>query len=782
MLCLGRSEAIEPAYKRVVPPWQVEAVLAAIQDQDREVGRLVLGWVAGQRTSDPRLVEPLMDCIRGDENLRTEAATTLGGMGEAAGKSVPGLVALLKDPNPDIRSVANSILENLGPVIEPAAPEVVALLTDPDANVRAFAVSVLGALGTERKLSELILLLKDPDAEVRDRAANALEKMGPQAAEAAPQLVALLRKEWEVNGRAAQSALQTMGPALKNVLPDIFTLLKDPEPRVRIYGIKLLGGSFHRDLSVKPEGLGEMARPAVPELVLLLQDPYSDVCQTAMIALINLRETAPDSLRELVRLLKDPDYEVSRFAQFALDSMGMAAGALVPELKALLNDPDRSVCNAAASILGNLGPAAESAVPDLVRLLKRVDFKSTPTVPRLRLPRIIPSDGERDGHVDLRPNNAAALALQRLGKVAEKATPELVVLLKDPNAGIREAASTALKKPDRSVAGRCDALLDKIKSSENWAYRYHAILDFKELGAAAKAIVPKLAGMLKDPAGETQMIATAILCELGSFVEEALDELMILLAASGDSPARTFVISNLDHNRPLALKAASMLPALLKDPARETRIAAARALGNIGPAAGNAAPALIAAIQDPSYEVQAAAALALGGFAGAADKSFPYLAALLSHSDAQVRFSAETALERLGALGVNIEPAFLRALSGRSVEGRALASAHFRYASKPVPAVAWLSVEAALASSYKRPERLADAYLTSEMTPLRREALRWLGKRVLGQIPDTAHLTPPARELAVQALTAARGETKAAESPRFHREITALLQRLATER
>src|SRR5215813_1203778 len=85
----------------------------------------------------------------------------------------------------------------------------------------------------------------------------------------------------------------------------------------------------------------------------------------------------------------------------------------------------------------------------------------------------------------------------------------------------------------------------------------------------------------------------------------------------------------------------------LKDQDVTVRLAAARALGNIGPEAKEAVPDLIAALKDQDALVRGYAAGALGNIGPGAKEAVPDLRAALKDQDSFVRGSAAYALGQI---------------------------------------------------------------------------------------------------------------------------------------
>ncbi len=121
------------------------------------------------------------DATPGDESVVHEAPISL--------RSEPDLVALLADPEPQLRRRAALALGRIG-LSEGIAP-LVSSLIDPEVEVRQMSAFALGLLGDETATPALLGALDDPDPVVQGRAAEALGRIG--AADAAPAIGALVR-------------------------------------------------------------------------------------------------------------------------------------------------------------------------------------------------------------------------------------------------------------------------------------------------------------------------------------------------------------------------------------------------------------------------------------------------------------------------------------------------------------------------------------------------------------------------------------------------------------
>lgn len=113
-----------------------------------------------------------------DASLRMRAAKALGDIGPAARAAVPGLVAVLTDPDGDARRAAVAALRFVQPNVPPSEALVRAIATDlrdPDANIRLLAARSLGRLGPAAAIAapDLAALRNDPDPDVRRAAGQA---------------------------------------------------------------------------------------------------------------------------------------------------------------------------------------------------------------------------------------------------------------------------------------------------------------------------------------------------------------------------------------------------------------------------------------------------------------------------------------------------------------------------------------------------------------------------------------------------------------------------------
>ena len=333
------------------------------------------------------------------------AADALGEIGPNAAEATPALVAILKDPNQEVRWSAADALGKIGPNAAEAVPALVTALKDPEKKVRGRAALALGKIGPRaaEAVPALAEALKDQDADVRGRAAAAFEGIGPAAADAVPALAEALKDQnADVRGRAA-AALEGIGPA---AVPALAEALIGQDADVRSRAADAL------------RGIGPAAADAVPALAKALIDQDADVRSRAADA---LRGIGPAAVPALAKALKYQDIDWARQE----DVRGRAAAALrgigpaaVPVLAKALKDRNPDVRSRVVYELWAIGPAAADAVPALAEALK-------------------------DQNADVRLR--AADALRRIGPAAVDAVPALAEALKDQNADVRGRAADALK-------------------------------------------------------------------------------------------------------------------------------------------------------------------------------------------------------------------------------------------------------------------------------------------------------------------------------------------------
>lgn len=117
--------------------------------------------------------------------------------------------------------------------------------------------------------------------------------------------------------------------------------------------------------------LQSMAKPAVPDLVKLLQDPEPDVRSGAASCLGRIGPAAEEAVPALVKSLDDPEAQNNAFA--ALRCMGAKSDVVLPVLISYLSYTNLGQQGWALAHLPELGPDAKAAVPKMVELLNSPD-------------------------------------------------------------------------------------------------------------------------------------------------------------------------------------------------------------------------------------------------------------------------------------------------------------------------------------------------------------------------------------------------------------------------
>jgi HEAT repeat protein len=366
---------------------------------------------------------------------------------------------------------------------ERAQRDMKTLQTSRDPRERASAARGLGSVKAPEAVPVLIAALRDPDAGVRSNAADALAEMPDAAAQSLPALRAALVRETAGPVRVDTGwALKKLKAEPAEWVPVFRASLKDPDTHTRYNAaIGLLGRGdpveifpvFFDELGT-PFGKGTsqqpywMVRRVVesndPRLVPLLLDGLqngNDEQRAA--AAVNLGGFKPlpvgQIARPLIVALRDPDPTVRGNAVTSLMRIGYEPrqGALVgPPLVDVLRDPDPRVRRAAAGAFRSMSQAPRSAIAGLVRLLRDPDpevraeaaFGLMGFLPPAReaVPALVTAYAQ-ETEKKVKVSIAHALGSVRGG--ARDAVPLLRAALRDPDAEIRDAASSALQLIER---------------------------------------------------------------------------------------------------------------------------------------------------------------------------------------------------------------------------------------------------------------------------------------------------------------------------------------------
>jgi HEAT repeat protein len=334
-----------------------------------------------------------------DANVRWRAVKAISSWqtwpAAIADRVAPALLTLLDEPNPDLRRQAIYALGGAKSAAHPMVsnqivPKLVPLLRDSQLN--GAALWTLGQMGAKaaRAVPELMALLRADPVYSPDGIAETLGLIGPAAKAALPELNRLLQRastfpyarervqktaQWamdqirQVPGRAtARPSLDYRQPAafVFDRGADVASLLgvwPDHDPWVRrAVRDQLRWGDY------QPDSL----RPALPELLPLMQHADLSTRVTVAVLLGKIGEPAKAAIPEMVALLNNPALEAPDLADVvtALGGMGPSAAEAVPSLIPLLRSPVRS---RAAQALGNIGAAAKPAIPHMLPLLKDAD-------------------------------------------------------------------------------------------------------------------------------------------------------------------------------------------------------------------------------------------------------------------------------------------------------------------------------------------------------------------------------------------------------------------------
>ncbi|MEO6741037.1 MAG: HEAT repeat domain-containing protein [Chthoniobacteraceae bacterium] len=521
---------------------------------------------------------------------------------------VAKLATQLSASDRDTRREAGHQLEKLGPAAKPALPALIAAIGDSDKQVWANALAAIAAIG-------------------------------PDAAEAIPQLVDSFdsRKGSDSRQRDKSQKLMRAAHALARIgdvaRPALLEALKADDTGLRLGAAKALGG------------MGAPARDAIPALIENLGHGDEEL-RNEVIDTLGL--VGADAVAPLTKSLSWPDPKLRIGSARALAAIGGPAASAGSELLArLAAEKEQDVRIAFLGVLPHFGLAQEKIVPPLVQAF-------------------------RDGDEQLR---SAALNGLLLIRPAEKfVVPAIAALLNDPNPAIVERAALALGRfgiaaksalpPLVNGAARADAQraafiaalteiggpavpevlrqIEKVPGAslnrEHWVIRL-----LSGIGAAG---LPELEKALGSPSASVRTAALGALNELGEQSREARPA-VLKLTTDGDPFVRATAVSVLVSMATDTGGTLKKIEAAMRDSEPIVRLYAATAAGALGQTARGLAASLTPLLDDKDAAVRAAALRA----AGAIGSNDPALAKRLAASldDPATRSASLSSLAKTGA-------------------------------------------------------------------------------------------------------------------------------------
>jgi HEAT repeat protein len=445
-------------------------------------------------------------------------------------------------------------------------------LKSKNVEARRKVIEQLCAKPNGRALRTLRQALEDDDTQVRRLGATALGKLEDLEDDHLELLLKALKDPEPEVQRAAIPGLKRFPMA--RTIDAIVPMLRSHDTGVRVAAAQSLEALGWRPTKEDDEiwywaakgqfnRLSAFGTMAIPILEVILDSGSYSQCVGALQVLGQIDD--PDVVRPLVRGLRVPD---SAVVVAAVDALGKVGGPqAIQHLTGMLHHHTAQVRLAAIEALGSLrapgvGDLLKKLLSDEVWEVRKV---AADTLGRLREVDSIEALSKTLSDKDADVREAAVGALARLG--VRKVIGPLVSALKDSNSGVRRVASVALTRVD-----------------ENW-----------NTSPEGRAALEALRPALQDKDSDVRHFVGHLLASLGAAEPEPA-------AAEAEGPG----LDMQDRRRKLAI---ALFLAILCDPDRDLRQAAAEALGQLG--GSRAQAGLLRAVADRDPGVRRAAEVAL---------------------------------------------------------------------------------------------------------------------------------------------------------------------------
>jgi len=382
-------------------------------------------------------------CCDTNENDRVQgqAWRALAKMGEKGAVLVPDYLRWLKGNDPELQETGAAFLGTVGPKARVAMPELLKAADGTNKSLARAAALALWSIDRRTNVALRILTrgLQSTNSTWRQIALIDLRKMGPAAAEAAPQIELFLRDPDDLIRVHAEQALAEIAPDLlvssqqrmnqdsKAQIAKLIEMMREGEYPKRYRAVEAIGV------------FGPAAKAAVPALVEALEGfvpatgflASTSKRNSQMVVAEALAEIGPEARSAvpglIARLRENSGYE--QWFCKALGRIGPDAREAVPVLENLLQDGRPGIRFAAAEALTRIVPTQCSNAVTVLKTLQH-----DPELARVWL---------SDGHGGATQSNkfdfdnpesqffrlAASVPLWRLGIEKQSPVPALITEL-----------------------------------------------------------------------------------------------------------------------------------------------------------------------------------------------------------------------------------------------------------------------------------------------------------------------------------------------------------------
>jgi len=569
-----------------------------------------------------------------NENVRHYVANILSEMGSQAQSAIPHLIQKISE-NPDLNHqlLLTEILSSIGDPAVGALQELAARDSEREKLLVAIALSEIDHNLIDNELSQLYLdSLSSLDHNIRLLATYVAWSLGPDAADAAPLLIPLL-KEYDTELQSiTSSALNSIGPP---AIPHLIKALENDEQTIQILVADILtnidpNAAAEESLDILIEimqdelstyrhaiidimhRMGPSAQKAAPHLLKMVQKSDRTTKLQALEALQAIKPTDSRTITELMEMLKQPYQEIRRFAVDILQTIEFNDEQKLTVLNKILTDSNfeqdpQDVSAALVNILIDpyeIIPLFQDVLAELVgsRLSGPPLGAGYPSwgigYPVAPIPlhtSIIDSAGSLDPDlIAVELSILRQTAILSLAKIA----PESI-----DNERIDAIIDNLQKKDDSIpvVTGRI-SIDQSIHRQQQQKARVLAAYTLGQIGPSVKHVTEDLKKSLETPDNFTRIAIAWALTKIAP--ETELQHALDIITAAFDQPdpyIRQKVICALQDIGVVNDQVINILIRAVESEDYEIQLAAIDTLALFGPAAQNAVPAALERVADNSF-------------------------------------------------------------------------------------------------------------------------------------------------------------------------------------